>query len=107
VDGVFTADPRLVPAARKLRQVSYEEMLDLAANGARVLALRSVEYARTHGVKLHVRSSFKPDEGTWVVKEEEVLEQAIVSGIAHDTGEAKATIRTTPRPAGVTARTFA
>src|SRR5581483_6969191 len=106
VDGVFTADPRLVPAARKLRQVSYEEMLDLAANGARVLALRSVEYARTHGVKLHVRSSFKADEGTWVVKEEDVLEQAIVSGIAHDTGEAKVTIRAVPDRPGVAGRTF-
>jgi len=106
VDGVFTADPRLVPAARKLRQVSFEEMLDLAANGARVLALRSVEYARTHGVKLHVRSSFKADEGTWVVKEEDVLEQAIVSGIAHDTGEAKVTIRAVPDRPGVAGRTF-
>ncbi|MBV8079539.1 MAG: aspartate kinase [Actinobacteria bacterium] len=106
VDGVYTADPRLVPGARKLRQVSFEEMLDLSANGAGVLALRSVEYARTHGVKLHVRSSFKPDEGTWVVKEEDVLEQAIVSGIAHDTGEAKVTIRAVPDRPGVAGRTF-
>jgi aspartate kinase len=106
VDGVYSADPRLVPTARKLRAVSFEEMLELAANGARVLALRSVEYARTHGVKIHVRSAFKPDEGTWVVKEEELLEQAIVSGIAHDTSEAKVTIRAVPDRPGVAGRTF-
>jgi aspartate kinase len=106
VDGVYSADPRLVPNARKLPAVSFEEMLELAAGGARVLALRSVEYARTHGVKLHVRSSFKPDEGTWVIKEEELLEQAIVSGIAHDTGEAKVTIRKVPDRPGVAGRTF-
>ena len=106
VDGVYSADPRLVADARKLPAVSFEEMLELAASGARVLALRSVEYARTHGVKLHVRSSFKPDEGTWVMKEEELLEQAIVSGIAHDTGEAKVTIRKVPDRPGVAGRTF-
>jgi aspartate kinase len=106
VDGVYSADPRLVADARKLPAVSFEEMLELAASGARVLALRSVEYARTHGVKLHVRSSFKPDEGTWVMKEEELLEQAIVSGIAHDTGEAKVTIRKVPDRPGVAVRTF-
>ena len=90
VDGVFTADPRIVPDARKLHQFSFEEMLELSACGARVLMLRSVEYARTHGVKIHVRSSFKPDEGTWVVKEEDMLEYAIVSGITlHDTSEAE------------------
>jgi aspartate kinase len=106
VDGVYSADPRLVPDARKLPAVSFEEMLELAASGAGVLALRSVEYARTHGVKLHVRSSFKPDEGTWVVKEEELLEQAIVSGIAHETGDAKVTIRQVPDRPGVAGHTF-
>ncbi len=106
VDGVYSADPRLVPSARKLSAVSFEEMLELAASGARVLALRSVEYARTHDVKIHVRSSFKADEGTWVVKEEELLEQAIVSGIAHDTSEAKVTIRGVPDRPGVAGRTF-
>jgi aspartate kinase len=95
-----------VPDARKLPAVSFEEMLELAASGAGVLALRSVEYARTHGVKLHVRSSFKPDEGTWVVKEEELLEQAIVSGIAHETGDAKVTIRQVPDRPGVAGHTF-
>src|SRR5579862_2350048 len=106
VDGVFTADPRIAKDARKLAVVSYEEMLELAAGGARVLALRSVEYARNHGVKLHVRSSFKPDEGTWVIKEEDMLEQAIISGIAHDTSEARVTIHKVPDRPGVAARMF-
>src|SRR5437868_2715752 len=106
VDGVYTADPRITPGARKLHAISYEEMLELAANGARVLQLRAVEYARNHGVKLHVRSSFKPDEGTWVVKEEDVLERAIISGIAHDTGEAKVTILAVPDVPGVAGRVF-
>ena len=105
VDGVYSADPRIVPGARKLAQVSFEEMLELAAGGARVLALRSVEYARNHGVKIHVRSSFNDSEGTWVIKEEE-MEQAIVSGVAHDTSEAKVTIRRVPDRPGVAGRTF-
>jgi aspartate kinase len=106
VDGVFTADPRIVPEARKLGAVSYEEMLDLAACGARVLVLRSVEYARNHGVRIHVRSSFHEGEGTWVVKEEELLEQAIISGIAHDTSEAEVTIQGVPDQPGIAARVF-
>jgi len=106
VDGVYSADPRIVADARKLREVSFEEMLELAASGARVLALRAVEYARNHGVKLHVRSSFKLDEGTSVMKEEEMLEQAIISGIAHDTSEARVTIHKVPDRPGVAARTF-
>jgi aspartate kinase len=106
VDGVFTADPRIVPGARKLESVSYEEMLDLAACGARVLVLRSVEYARNHGVRIHVRSSFHEGEGTWVVKEEELLERAIISGIAHDTSEAEVTIQGVPDQPGIAARVF-
>jgi aspartate kinase len=106
VDGVYTADPRIVPGARKLAQVTYEEMLDLAANGARVLMLRSVEYARNHGVPIHVRSSFNDSEGTWIVKEEDVLEQAIISGIAHDTSEAKITISGVPDRPGIAASVF-
>jgi aspartate kinase len=106
VDGVYSADPRIVPDARKRREVSFEEMLELSASGARVLALRAVEYARNHGVKLHVRSSFKPDEGTWVMKEDDMLEQAIISGIAHDTSEARVTIHKVPDRPGVAARTF-
>ncbi|HWE82572.1 MAG TPA: aspartate kinase [Gaiellaceae bacterium] len=105
VDGVYSADPRIVPNARKLKQVSFEEMLDLAASGTRVLALRSVEYARNHGVRIHVRSSFNESEGTWIVKEED-MEQAIISGIAHDTSEAKVTIRRVPDQPGVAGRTF-
>jgi aspartate kinase len=106
VDGVYTADPRIVPDARKLHQVSFDEMLYLAASGARVLALRSVEYARNHGVKIHVRSSFNDSEGTWIVREEDMLEQAMISGIAHDTGDAKVTIRRVPDRPGVAGRTF-
>src|SRR4051812_19944299 len=84
VDGVFTADPRIVPQARKLTAVTYEEMLELAASGARVLQLRSVEFARNHDVRLHVRSTFSDAEGTWIVDEEDpVLEKAIISGVAH------------------------
>jgi aspartate kinase len=106
VAGVFTADPRIVPDARKLDRISHEEMLELAASGARVLMLRSVEYARNHGVAVHVRSSFDAAEGTWVVGEEDVMEQAIVSGIAHDTSEAKATILGVPDRPGIAGRIF-
>jgi aspartate kinase len=89
VDGVFTADPRLVPGARKLHAVSYEEMLEMAASGAKVLALRSVEFARNHGVKLHVRSTFTGEEGTWVTEEDErMLEKAMISGVTHTLEEA-------------------
>jgi len=106
VDGVYSADPRIVGGARKLAEVSFEEMLELAASGARVLALRSVEYARNHGVKIHVRSSFNDSDGTWVVREEDMLEQAIISGVAHDTGEAKVTMRAVPDQPGVAGRMF-
>ena len=88
------------------RQVSYEEMLELAASGARVLVLRSVEYARNHGVAIHVRSSFTEEEGTWVIREEDVLEQAIISGIAHDTSDAEVTIQGVPDQPGIAARLF-
>jgi aspartate kinase len=88
VDGVFTADPRIVPNARKLHAVSYEEMLEMSASGAKVLQLRSVEFARNHGVKLHVRSSFSEAEGTWVSEEDErMLEKAIISGVTHTVEE--------------------
>jgi aspartate kinase len=93
VDGVFTADPRLVPVARKLHAVSYEEMLEMAASGAKVLALRSVEFARNHGVKLHVRSTFKEEEGTWITEEDErMLEKAMISGVTHTLEEAVYTV---------------
>jgi aspartate kinase len=84
VEGVFTADPRIVPQARKLHAVSYDEMLELAASGAKVLQLRSVEFARNHGVRLHVRSTFSDAPGTWVLEEDErMLEKAIISGVTH------------------------
>ncbi len=84
VEGVFTADPRIVPNARKLSAITYEEMLELAASGAKVLQLRSVEFARNHDVRLHVRSTFSEADGTWIVDEEDpVLEKAIISGVAH------------------------
>jgi aspartate kinase len=89
VDGVFTADPRVVPTARKLHAVSYEEMLEMAASGAKVLQLRSVEFARSHTVKLHVRSSFSDADGTWIREEDErMLEKAIISGVTHTVEEA-------------------
>jgi aspartate kinase len=106
VRGVFTADPRIVPEARKLHAVSYEEMLELAASGAKVLMLRAVEYARNHGVLLHVRSSFSDEEGTWIREEDVRMEQAIISGIAHDTSEAKVTITGVPDRPGTAARVF-
>jgi aspartate kinase len=89
VEGVFTADPRVVPGARKLHAVSYEEMLEMAASGAKVLQLRSVEFARNHGVRLHVRSSFSDANGTWIREEDErMLEKAIISGVTHTVEEA-------------------
>ena len=89
VAGVFSADPRIVPNARKLHAVSYDEMLELSASGAKVLQLRSVEVARNYGVKLHVRSTFSDDDGTWVTDEDErMLEKAIISGVAHTFDEA-------------------
>ena len=106
VEDVFTADPRIVPDARKLDVLSYEEMLELSASGAKVLMLRSVEYARNHGVLVHVRSSLSDGNGTWIVKEEDVLERAIVSGVAHDTSEAKVTIVGVPDRPGIAAAVF-
>ena len=84
VDGVFTADPRIVPGARKLHALSYDEMLEMAASGARVLQLRSVEFARNHAVTLHVRSTFSEDDGTWITEEDDrMLEKAMISGVVH------------------------
>ena len=106
VDGVYTADPRIVPRARKLRSISYEEMLEMAASGAKVLMLRSVEFARRYGVALHVRSSFTNDEGTWIIQEEEDMEQAIVSGVTYALEDAKVTLHRVPDRPGVAARVF-
>ncbi|RYP87244.1 aspartate kinase [Nocardioides guangzhouensis] len=116
VDGVFTADPRIVPTARKLDRVSYEEMLELAACGAKILHLRCVEYARRYDIPIHVRSSFSHLEGTWVVPdpsftapdspEGETMEQAIIAGVAHDRSEAKITVVGVPDKVGEAARIF-
>jgi aspartate kinase len=107
VEGVFTADPRIVPDALKLRSISYEEMLEMAATGARVMMARSVEIARRYGVPLHVRSSFSASEGTWIAEGGEgMLERAIVSGVTHDVSEAKATIVSVPDSPGIAARVF-
>ena len=106
VDGVYTADPRIVPAARKVERLSYEEMLELAAQGAKVLQVRSVEFGRNHGVRIHVRSSFNSSEGTWIVPQEDMVEDAIISGVAHDTSEAKVTVVGVPDRPGVAAGMF-
>jgi len=106
VDGVYTADPRVVPDARKIDAISYEEMLELASSGAGVLNLRSVEFARNHGVVIHCRSSFTETTGTIVKEADGSMEQAIISGVAHDTSEAKITIRDVPDRPGVAATVF-
>jgi len=110
VEGVYTADPRIVPTAHKLTRVSFDEMLEMAATGGRVLALRSVEFARNHRVRVHVRSSFTWAPGTWVTEETmdttEAMEQAIISGVTHDVSEAKVTIEQVPDRPGVAATIF-
>jgi aspartate kinase len=109
VDGVFTADPRIVRAARKLDQVSTEEMLEMAASGAKILHLRCVEYARRYNMPIHVRSSFSTKEGTWIVPvkdTENSMEQAIIAGVAHDRSEAKITVVGVPDKVGEAARIF-
>ena len=114
VDGVFTADPRIVPTAQKRDRISYEEMLEMAACGAKILHLRCVEYARRYGIPIHVRSSFSQLEGTWVVSdpqlsgpsEEDTMEQPIIAGVAHDRSEAKITVVGVPDKVGEAARIF-
>ncbi len=106
VDGVFTADPRVEPNARKIDVISYEEMLEMAASGAGVLQMRSVEFARNHSVVIHCRSSFTDAPGTIVREVDDTMEQAIISGVTHDTSEAKITIRDVPDRPGVAADVF-
>ena len=111
VDGIFTADPRIVPRARRIPTISYEEMLEMAACGAKVLMLRCVEYARRYQIPIHVRSSFSSREGTWVrdtesAAEGEAMEQPIISGVAHDRSEAKITVAGVPDVVGEAAKIF-
>ena len=117
VTGVFTADPRIVPQARKLQRLDFEEMLEMAGAGSKVLALRSVEFARNHNVPLHVRSSFTWEPGTWVLDtsstqfssestKEAAMEDPIISGVVHDTGEAKVTVFGVPDKPGISAALF-
>jgi aspartate kinase len=108
VDGIYTADPRIVPDAKHLDHITYEEMLEMAATGAKVLHLRAVEYARRYGVPLHVRSSYSPKPGTTVSGSVEDLsvEQAMITGVSHDRSEAKVTVRGVPDNPGVAGRIF-
>ncbi|GAA4052653.1 aspartate kinase [Nonomuraea soli] len=110
VDGIFTADPRVVPLAQKVDKISYEEMLELAASGSKILHLRCVEYARRFNLPIHVRSSFSAKEGTWVVSnpysEGTEMEQPIISGVAHDRSEAKITVVGVPDKVGEAATIF-
>jgi aspartate kinase len=106
VDGVFTADPRIVTTARKIDRISAEEMLEMAASGAKILHLRCVEYARNYTMPIHVRSSFSTKEGTWIDPSGENVEQAIIAGVAHDVTEAKVTVVGVPDKVGYAARVF-
>jgi aspartate kinase len=106
VDGVYTSDPRICPQAKKLHRISYEEMLELASLGAKVLQIRSVEFAKRYSVPVHVRSSFTDTEGTWVVAEEASMENVLVSGVTSDSNEAKITLAGVPDQPGLAARVF-
>ena len=106
VTGVFTADPRIVPEAHRINRISFEELLEMAATGGRVLMLRAVEFARNHNVPLHVRSSFTWEPGTWVVEEDADMEDAVVTAVTHDTSEAKVTVIGVRVRPGVAARLF-
>jgi aspartate kinase len=106
VDGVYTADPNVVPDARKLPRVAYDEMLEMASLGAKVLQARSVEFAKKYGVAVHVRSTFKPEGGTMVTKEETGMEEVVVTGITHDKGQAKISLLRVPDRPGIAAQVF-
>lgn len=106
VSGVFSADPRVVPEARRLRRISFEEMLEMNAAGCPKPAMRSVEFARNHGVPLHVRSAFTWEPGTWITEEDPSMEQAIVSAVISDSSEAKLTVTGVPDKPGIAARMF-
>src|SRR5438094_470486 len=106
VDGVYTADPAIVPDAKKLARVSYDEMLEMASLGAKVLQSRSVEFAKKYGVTVHVRSTFKPDSGTLVTREEQDMEEVVVTGVTHDRSQAKISILRVPDRPVIAAKVF-
>jgi aspartate kinase len=106
VDGVYTSDPRIVPQAHKLPRIAFDEMLELASLGAKVLQIRSVEFAKRYRVPVHVRSSFNEEEGTWVVEEEQTMEEVSVAGVAHDRDQAKLTVLRVPDRPGLAAKVF-
>jgi aspartate kinase len=106
VEGVYTADPNVVPEARKLPRVAYDEMLEMASLGAKVLQARSVEFAKKYGVTVHVRSTFKPDPGTIVTREESAMEDVVVTGITHDRSQAKISLLRVPDRPGIAAQVF-
>ena len=107
VDGVYSADPRICPQAHKLERISYDEMLELASLGAKVLQIRSVEFAKRYQVPVHVRSSFSQDEGTWLVPEDQSMEEVTVSGVTSDLDQAKITLMRVPDRPGLAAKLFA
>ncbi len=106
VDGVYSADPRVCPHARKLDQISYDDMLEMSAAGSGVLQMRAVEFARKFGVVIHSRSAFTETDGTFVKEATDMMEEAVITGIAHDTSEVKVTIRGVPDATGVAAKVF-
>ena len=106
VEGVYTADPRIVPTAKKIPVISYEEMMEMASLGSKVMQIRSVEFAAKYGVKIHVRSTFSENEGTWIKGEDEIMEKVVVRGISHDKSESKITVINVPDKPGIAAKLF-
>jgi aspartate kinase len=106
VSGVFTADPRVVPSARRMNRLNFDEMLEMTATGCPKPAMRAVEYARTHRVPLHIRSAFTWEPGTWVTEEDPTMEQPIITAVTHDLSEAKVTVNAVPDAPGIAARLF-
>jgi aspartate kinase len=106
VEGIYTTDPNIVPEARKIPRISYDEMLEMASLGAKVLQIRSVEFAKKYNVPLHVRSTFTETEGTWVTREDEDMEKVVVSGVTYDKNEAKVSILRVPDKPGIAAKIF-
>ena len=106
VDGIYTADPNICPRARKIKEISYDEMLNMASLGAKVLQIRSVGFAKKYNIPVHVRSSFSEEEGTMVVQEDSVMEQLVVSGVTHDLNQARITLKKVPDQPGIAAKIF-